>query len=449
MNPQARKPPSISGVTIHQYEKALRLMKNPDSTGEVKSRSIASSVRPRDVNQIHSDAAALQSDIARKYNLPGAHNGGRVKKKTSIEPTTNSSRLCLCCGALNRRGITVCETCGFFLASTRQPAETLSQARGLVPATAKIEALSKDAWDEIEERVDSRNDAFCPICMDGFNKGHEVLLSCSHMFHRSCLQAFEKFVKIGERVCPICRTSNYQKKITHKGTKAFSVICVRQIQALWRGYQTRLKYRIHLRCFYKQGRGNTNQRKKFYEQELSCYADRVSKEIEVRRTEVDTVLHTMDQTLLESRQLDLMFENMLLERRMTSLAEELESVEEEEAAAVREAQRLSLHMYTTGDNTHTHTHGPPRPPPSLCDITSDDSGLPAMSEADWTATLLRAVERGLGDCAICMGSISSFRTTSLLSCSHLFHEQCVGNLERFCSSVSNGKEFISTSVLSE
>ena len=36
----------------------------------------------------------------------------------------------------------------------------------------------------------------------------------------------------------------------------------------------------------------------------------------------------MDQTLLESKQLDLMFENMLLERRMTSLQEELESIEE-------------------------------------------------------------------------------------------------------------------------
>ena len=40
-----------------------------------------------------------------------------------------------------------------------------------------------------------------------------VLLSCSHVFHQTCLEALEEFA-VGERrfVCPVCRTS-YQKRV--------------------------------------------------------------------------------------------------------------------------------------------------------------------------------------------------------------------------------------------
>ena len=40
-----------------------------------------------------------------------------------------------------------------------------------------------------------------------------VLLSCSHIFHRTCLEAFEELA-VGERkyMCPVCR-SHYQKKV--------------------------------------------------------------------------------------------------------------------------------------------------------------------------------------------------------------------------------------------
>ena len=53
------------------------------------------------------------------------------------------------------------------------------------------------------------------------------------------------------------------------------------------------------------------------------------------------------------------------------------------------------------------------------------------------ATLLRALERGLGECAICMGGNGGEgdnRRVSLLSCSHVFHENCVRSLELFCLS---------------
>ena len=91
----------------------------------------------------------------------------------------------------------------------------MAQSRGLVAAAAPaVEALQAFEWASIERGAAGRLDAYCPICMEGFNRGYEVLLSCSHMYHRSCLQSFEKFMKTAERSCPICRTTNYQKKIT-------------------------------------------------------------------------------------------------------------------------------------------------------------------------------------------------------------------------------------------
>jgi hypothetical protein len=63
---------------------------------------------------------------------------------------------------------------------------SLAQHRGLVkkPDESKMETLSQAQWRSIEDSLAQREDAYCPICMEGFNKGNEVLLSCTHMYHR-------------------------------------------------------------------------------------------------------------------------------------------------------------------------------------------------------------------------------------------------------------------------
>ena len=84
------------------------------------------------------------------------------------------------CGSLD----SVCVKCGYFISGIRAPQQSLAQMRGLAPASVEHETLTTEDWHSVESKLDSRGDAFCPICMEGFNKGHEVLLSCSHMFHR-------------------------------------------------------------------------------------------------------------------------------------------------------------------------------------------------------------------------------------------------------------------------
>ena len=62
----------------------------------------------------------------------------------------------------------------------------------------------------------------CPICImpltdqglyrKNLSSRPTVLLSCSHVFHATCLQAFEEFSFEKRRECPVCRSS-YHKKI--------------------------------------------------------------------------------------------------------------------------------------------------------------------------------------------------------------------------------------------
>jgi hypothetical protein len=136
-----------------------------------------------------------------------------------------------------------------------------------------------------------RNDAYCPICMEGFKEGREVLLSCSHMFHPLCLSSFEKFMKRDERSCPVCRGVNYQKKITRQGSKAFEVICCMKIQRLFRGYIARKEYYLNVRAYYQKGKGGTSQHKtKFYEKELSMYMSRIDEDLQERKEKSDNLM---------------------------------------------------------------------------------------------------------------------------------------------------------------
>ena len=64
---------------------------------------------------------------------------------------------------------------------------TLAQHRGLVKSSTnnnESETITQSQWLEIEKAVRKRCDGFCPICMEGFNQGFEILLSCSHIYHR-------------------------------------------------------------------------------------------------------------------------------------------------------------------------------------------------------------------------------------------------------------------------
>lgn len=51
----------------------------------------------------------------------------------------------------------------------------------------------------------------------------QVLLSCSHVFHRACLQAFERFS--GRKRCPMCRREQYETRVIHDAAHLYRHQC--------------------------------------------------------------------------------------------------------------------------------------------------------------------------------------------------------------------------------
>ena len=127
------------------------------------------------------------------------------------------------------------------------PPLTLAQRLGLVEAPPRL--LSGMEWAKLKTMSNQRNDSAspCPICQEHFGLSKQVyiyihvpvfpipsitrthttvnmhahtntvqvLLSCSHVFHLSCLKSLERFS--GCKRCPMCRRENYQKRIIYEG----------------------------------------------------------------------------------------------------------------------------------------------------------------------------------------------------------------------------------------
>lgn len=68
------------------------------------------------------------------------------------------------------------------------------------------EALSASEWDEVIDKFRARvknstEAAECSICLEPLHKGEQVLLNCSHSFHRNCLASFEAFAQVRPKFC--------------------------------------------------------------------------------------------------------------------------------------------------------------------------------------------------------------------------------------------------------
>jgi hypothetical protein len=110
------------------------------------------------------DAAALQADMARRFNLPG--NAARKTKKTTGLNTGATSKAmissrtsipqiyCISCMNLNPQASNVCHSCGYFLTSAQQNLEpSLAELRGLVKSSPKIEVMVESEWDLVENKL--------------------------------------------------------------------------------------------------------------------------------------------------------------------------------------------------------------------------------------------------------------------------------------------------------
>ena len=328
------------------------------------------------------------------------------------------------CHAVNPSSEMICTVCGFFLEGPMRPAPpTLAQRRGLAQPPPKMDApVVRSDWDLIEAKLVDRRDATCPICMEGFNQGYEVLLSCSHIFHRSCLESFERFMERDARSCPICRKSNYQKKITKCGTVAWEVHCATKIQAVYRGYLQRQRfYQLYFRdsssgtsSVIELGLGAKLLRHRYLSQELLALS-------QARKKEIDRVMSNIDATLTENQELDMLFDQMLRSRqtyaRVASEGRDADFLEDDQGDERAENWEVNVGNDRDGDLD------------SGCE--DDKDAQVTLSEEQWMEVASLAKKRGLGQCSICLGNNKGLRALSLLSCSHIFHTNCLQSFKRF------------------
>ncbi|KAM6971557.1 RING finger protein 32 [Tautogolabrus adspersus] len=121
------------------------------------------------------------------------------------------------------------------------PPLTLAQKLGLVACPAG--RLTEDEWRQVKGRSVQQGESAqpCAICKEDFQLQPQVLLSCSHIFHRACLHSFERFSC--KKCCPMCRKEPYETRVIHDAARLFRHQCATRIQACWRGYVARKRYR--------------------------------------------------------------------------------------------------------------------------------------------------------------------------------------------------------------
>ncbi|DBA04209.1 TPA: hypothetical protein N0F65_004317 [Lagenidium giganteum] len=281
------------------------------------------------------------------------------------------------------RRVWVCETCTFendealgsarcaacgtpHSRTTKSTKLTLAQTRGLVQCPPP--KLTRDEWNQREAQAQERGDCVhpCSICREPFGIKEQVILSCSHVFHLDCITSFERFLRTNQRVCPLCRQRDYQKKATTKGAVLHRENCARKLQAVVRGYHVRKGVQALWQEFYRQGKGDPVRRRRFL----------ANRAMQKKEDSIDSLLAEFDKSI-----------------------------------------HLSRRVFQ-GNNSSISNNSPE------VDGNNDDDG------DDWARILAIARARDEHECSICMNALRP-RDAQVLSCTHVFHAQCVAAFERF------------------
>ncbi|GLI69340.1 hypothetical protein VaNZ11_013926 [Volvox africanus] len=173
---------------------------------------------------------------------------------------------------------------------------TLAQHLGLIPRPPPL--LTEDQWTEVQLRSRLRQDSAheCVICREDFQDGAQVLLSCSHTFHRHCLASFERFSR--SKTCPLCRAQQYQKKVIRDGEVIYRTRCATRIQAAWRGFAARRQYKEYRR--HNPPR-DERLRKKWAAERLQEENDRLLSAMDDEVGDLDDLFAELDASVAQSR----------------------------------------------------------------------------------------------------------------------------------------------------
>ncbi|KTG46538.1 hypothetical protein cypCar_00002435 [Cyprinus carpio] len=253
------------------------------------------------------------------------------------------------------------------------PPPTLAQRMGLVAAPSR--RLTAEEWAEVKTRSIQEGDSTqpCVICREEFRLQPQVLLSCSHVFHKVCLKSFEKFS--GRKSCPMCRTEQYETRVIYDGARLHREKCAVRIQAFWRGYLVR-KWYSNIKKYVPPK--DQQLRRVFFEKKFQEMNDSLVRSCS---TDVEAFLSDIDRSVASSHDILCRFDD-----KYTSVSEMEDKhwLEAQEKAVQRGVQDCPICLNPLGSHN---------------------------------------------------GSSKEDRSVLLLSCSHLFHEPCLQAFELFCHEV--------------
>ena len=154
------------------------------------------------------DAAALQSDLARRFNLPGAMSRKTNRSSGASSSSSSSRGTCaisasssqstsilpstFCCESCSRPctiGSRICSSCGYFFHSgTRSSETTLAERRGLVPPPSVIKPMVECEWSAVERQVEGAEWHAFPQCIFSTPQNAKVV-SWDHWYLHSMANA--------------------------------------------------------------------------------------------------------------------------------------------------------------------------------------------------------------------------------------------------------------------
>lgn len=301
-----------------------------------------------------------------------------------------------------------------------RPRKTLAQRIGLIEMNGNVDKnLSESAWNEIKQRSNERQDSTlpCPICQEDFGLGQQVLLSCSHVFHRTCLSTFEKFVShngngIDQRTCPICRRSQYEKRIIYEGAKIHRSKCAAKIQAAWRGYIVRQWYK-KFRNDMSYIPNDPRLKRKFYHEKLSEITDRIVASCDF---DLNELFNEVDRNVERARAIRQAFDARI------------RIIDENEWKQIKERAKQRNEFECSICKCFLQPVVPPVDPPKKSVKKSKftlDKLFPVMNNVEPRSMIKQTLPTS---------SVHNQQTTRplvLLSCTHVFHATCLEMFEQY------------------